>query len=500
MAEESNKPADSRVDPPHAIHRAAHKPELVAQAAGEIGNAPPALDLESTPAIEKHAASLSERLQEQHQALERRAAELQSREGDLEAKVESARLWFEEQSLEIEQQRAELGVGDNAPTMGPDPEVLNALEEQKSALESRERELDSRQADLYEQIEELTAQRGRHAERVAELDKRQQHSERVAEEMLERESQAARDHAAKGKQAADLDRQRAELEAQQQELENRAAGFAEREAQLAARQAEIQLALKRYEGLGINERRMATAQREANEAAARTLHLDEAEAMLAEENQSHQRDRQQLQIDRQAWRQEQLIERRKIEEERSLAKQEQAHKETLLRERSERVDEREAAIQRLQVELQASQREVLEMRLATEETWAQLTGALAPASLSRSIAQVRTRLADHYGQMLAQLEDRRAELDTVADQLAEEQERLEDHGRQLQGWAQRRDEEFEQQAARLIARERELDRQQRQYEQMEARWSHERGELRGRIQELLAAMRHEPARVVKKAA
>ena len=53
------------------------------------------------------------------------------------------------------------------------------------------------------------------------------------------------------------------------------------------------------------------------------------------------------------------------------------------------------------------------MRLATEETWAQLAGALAPASLTRSISQVRAKLADHYRDVLAELAQRSEQLEAV---------------------------------------------------------------------------------------
>ena len=61
-------------------------------------------------------------------------------------------------------------------------------------------------------------------------------------------------------------------------------------------------------------------------------------------------------------------------------------------------------------ELRTTQREVLEMRLATEETWAQLSGALAPASLTRSISQVRAKLADHYRVTLDEMAARSEQL------------------------------------------------------------------------------------------
>ena len=75
--------------------------------------------------------------------------------------------------------------------------------------------------------------------------------------------------------------------------------------------------------------------------------LPRAEAMLAEEKRALQRDRSQLKAERQAMQQQHLIERRKIEEERVAQKQEIAHDKELLSRRAERLDDREAALERL---------------------------------------------------------------------------------------------------------------------------------------------------------
>ncbi|TWT37738.1 hypothetical protein KOR34_27010 [Posidoniimonas corsicana] len=484
----AGSPTESRLDPPHPVHGPSTKAAATAAVGDAGGHARGALELESSQPIEKHAAELAERLQRQQEALQRRAAELDAREADLADKVESAKLWFEEQNQLLEQ--GGLPPQDASAPPAVDEQAAEALDEMRRALSRREHELDQRQADLYREIEELTAQKGKHGDRVADLDRRQQKLERLEEEIKQREATLSVEQSGKGKAEADLQRRRAEVEAQTQDLQNQIAEFAQREAQLAARQAEIQLAIKRYEALGVTERRIAEAESQSNQSNARALHLDEAEAMLSEEKRVLQRAQSQLKADRQALQQTQLMERRKIEEERAAFKQEMAHEKALLARRSERVDERESALERLQVELQETQREVLEMRLATEETWAQLTGALAPATLTRSIAQVRARLSDHYEQTLRELEERRVELESVSTQLGEEQHRLEEHGRQLLEWSRRRDEEIEKQAARLVARERELDRQQAHYETLETKWDRERAELRARIRDLLGSMRH----------
>jgi hypothetical protein len=160
-----------------------------------------------------------------------------------------------------------------------------------------------------------------------------------------------------------------------------------------------------------------------------------------------------------------------------------------LEQREAEIDARENALGQLQSELRITQREVLEMRLATEETWAQLAGALAPASLTRSISQVRARLADHYRSTLDELLHRSEQLETVRRDLTQQLQGLEAQRAELNAWAERRHVDIESQAARLVSREQELDRQQQHYEQMESQWHIERTDYQAEIRRLLASIR-----------
>jgi chromosome segregation ATPase len=129
------------------------------------------------------------------------------------------------------------------------------------------------------------------------------------------------------------------------------------------------------------------------------------------------------------------------------------------------------------------------MRLANEEVWSQLSGALAPASLSRSIAQIRGKLADHYQLTLDEIAERSARLESVRNDLAGQFDALESKRHELHAWSERRIADVEAQAARLVAREQELDRQQQHYEHMESRWQTERSDFQAEVRRLLATIR-----------
>jgi hypothetical protein len=218
--------------------------------------------------------------------------------------------------------------------------------------------------------------------------------------------------------------------------------------------------------------------------------LDEAETQLAREKAELDYELRDLANDRRQLEEQTVRERRAIAAQKQLAHTEQQHREQQLDEREAELDARETALAQLQSDLRSSQREMLEMRLATEETWAQLSGALAPASLTRSIAQVRARLADHYRATLDEITHRAAVLEELRTDLAQQLAAHESQRQELHTWAERRHADVEQQAARLVAREQELDRQQQHYEQMESQWHVDRAELQAEIRRLLATIRN----------
>ena len=110
-------------------------------------------------------------------------------------------------------------------------------------------------------------------------------------------------------------------------------------------------------------------------------------------------------------------------------------------------------------------RETLEIRLATEELWVQLSGTAPAATLTQTLGQVRAKLAEQYRMANAELAGQRKELDEIRAQLAAQHEKLMVQKRDLDAWASRRQEEIQEQAARLVAREQELERQDAEFQQ-----------------------------------
>jgi chromosome segregation ATPase len=150
---------------------------------------------------------------------------------------------------------------------------------------------------------------------------------------------------------------------------------------------------------------------------------------------------------------------------------------------------RRAELERLRMEVREAQRETLEMRLATEELWSQLTLAAPPSSLARSLGRLRQRLADHYRLANAELSEQRQEMESLRTRLNEHHERLAQREHELQDWFERRQADLQQQSESLAAREEDVERREAEVRQLHETWQEERAALQREIRGLLQSCR-----------
>ncbi len=163
----------------------------------------------------------------------------------------------------------------------------------------------------------------------------------------------------------------------------------------------------------------------------------------------------------------------------------------VIKSRAEHLERRAAALDQLRVEVLRTQRETLELRLATDELWAQMIGAAPPAALSQSLARIRGQLAEQYQAERAEIAGRQQGLEMAAARLDEQRQRLAQQKHELEKWAADRQADVAGQAARLAAREQQLDRQQAEWERL--RWQHatDRRAYEQEIRRLLGQLRRE---------
>jgi hypothetical protein len=149
-----------------------------------------------------------------------------------------------------------------------------------------------------------------------------------------------------------------------------------------------------------------------------------------------------------------LAERLAAEHRQAMSELEQ--KRLTVERRALHIDRCRVAVSRLRDEVDRTQRETLEIRLGTEELWAQLSGAAPPAVLTRSLGRIHAKLEEHYRQANAELGERKKELESLRVELVEAHKSLSEHKRRFDQWLSTRQEELDRQATRLLAREKEL--------------------------------------------
>jgi hypothetical protein len=100
--------------------------------------------------------------------------------------------------------------------------------------------------------------------------------------------------------------------------------------------------------------------------------------------------------------------------------------------RAEYVDRCRESLLQLRGQLVVMQREALESRLATEELWAQLSGAALSATVTQSLGQIRAKLARQYRQDRAELAEQRKELEAIRIELTRKHDMLVQQKRQFE--------------------------------------------------------------------
>lgn len=296
---------------------------------------------------------------------------------------------------------------------------------------------------------------------------------------------------------ADLDRREAQLNARcadfDQELRSARLWLEEKRQELA--QQEDEFRARQRQAAAEAAQRPATPegggerQRAAEELAEREKRLFEAETSLAAQLAETAAVDRELQQRREQLEAQARLDRRRLVEIQRKNEAELAQKKLGVERESEQLDHRRAAIERSRQDLLLLQREALEMRLAAEELKAELSGALAPAAVERSIAALRKRLAESYRLESAAAAADRTELESLKAELAAEAETWSRRQEDLQRWATAKQAEFDDQAIRLEARQHKLDHQEKSLQEQLQAWREERFTQQQELRRLQAELR-----------
>jgi chromosome segregation ATPase len=261
--------------------------------------------------------------------------------------------------------------------------------------------------------------------------------------------------------AAHLRVRQKELDHREAALNSRAARFdaEERTIRLSHDQREADLAL-REEDLAKRIAATAESQQEAEKRltrlAATELSMQRRlhEAYLTGNLKGEEEPQTISQAAREAFEREMAAARERMQAEHNQAMAEVEQNRQAVQRRAEYVERSQAGLKQLREDLGRMHRETLEVRLATEELWAQLAGAAPPAALTQSLGRLRSKLADQYQLAQSELTEERKELEAIRRQLAEQYDKLVEQKCQFEKWAAECRQECQQQAARLAERER----------------------------------------------
>lgn len=387
--------------------------------------------------VRSQASQLAAHLRRQQSAVDHREAEVNARLGALESQFRTARLWLSERQHEFNERREmldrrqqELEV--RTATLGRDEAACQALRTTtERELRRREAALETREAVLATRLAQIADTR---AAAKSDWEK--------TEELL------------RGQELA--------LAEREMELNTQRAACLARERELDLRLAQLQ---------------------------PRIQQLEAAEGLLAEEQAELHRQRDTFYHDHARWQEQVHSALQRVRDERQQFARDVEKKKQALAHRRSDLDARRTAIQQLRDEVAHTQRETLELRLATEELWARLCGSMAPAALTQSLGQLRLKMAEQNRLAQADLAEQRQQLQALAKQLSEQHKKLAGRRKELQQWATGRTAEIEEQAATLAAREQELGRQQAEIERLKRRHEDERRSYQQEIRRLLRELR-----------
>jgi chromosome segregation ATPase len=250
---------------------------------------------------------------------------------------------------------------------------------------------------------------------------------------------------------------------------------------LEERNAELEETAAPAESIFIEDE---TIRRLAEALSERERRLSESESALESQRAALQEFHSVLTADRQLLEEETLARRERLAADHAQLAADIEAKRREVQQRSEQADHAHAALEQFRGELGRIHRETLEIRLATEELWAELSGSAPPAALTRSLGRIRSRLAEHYRAANQEQDEKKGELERLRGQLSELYEKLVRKKRRFDAWTAECRAEVEQQAARLLARGEELDRREADMGEFVRRTHAEKLELQQEIRRL----------------
>jgi len=166
-----------------------------------------------------------------------------------------------------------------------------------------------------------------------------------------------------------------------------------------------------------------------------------------------------LEQERELWLAQKTVEEQRLEQWATALKVRLDKREQRLREQRQSLERMQRLLARERHEALKIHGETLELRLAVEHVWSQLSALADPVEFSRTIEQVRSDLQQHYALQKQEIQQLLEKSHIAAQQLDERQRRLETSRAQWQSWLDAQHKNLEARTTQLDARQRQLDSQ-----------------------------------------
>ncbi|QDT62945.1 coiled-coil domain-containing protein [Calycomorphotria hydatis] len=433
--------------------------------------------------LDQREVAIEKEADQRRDALE---VELDQRRKEVEAELQAARENWDAQCEErdvalrqkyaveaeaLENERELLETHKQAEQIRLDAERQQWAEELAAQQEELTNFKSTLQVEINEQRQEIESQRSGLAEELAA--ERAKHDQQLERERLAFEQE---------RDAAQL-----VLEEEREVMENR---FHFREEHLKKTQEELEIARDE-----LNRRVQAGQAYAAELARQHKLRLDQLDKFrnnLEQREESVQREHSVLFEMRSAFIEQKstqserfAVDRANWERQRDVDHSEIEQQRTQLAARTEELSARQQRLDHLREELDQTHRENLELRVAVEEAWVELTRKAGTEDAQRRIATARKQVVEHFDRQedllrkdRQRLSTERAAIDQMTTQLEEQRRSLADWYREREGILLQREEQLAQQTKSRDARE-------KLWTQLQQRWLDEKAKAEKIIRELL---------------
>lgn len=224
----------------------------------------------------------------------------------------------------------------------------------------------------------------------------------------------------------------------------------------------------------------------------RQSQLDRVRALLEERERSVNREREMLFKSQRAFEQftehdrERLkLERDDWEQERSIQTADLRRQQDMLALHAQNLEGRRERLDKLRAELEETHRTTLEMRMAIEEAWAQMTQACGEQAAKQRIEAAQQQLSGHYRLLRETLTEQRCELDELQKTVRQQRDELRAEQQTLTDWTAEQDRKLREREASLRHQAEQLDVRESAWRSASQRWINEKIEAEAVIRDLL---------------